>query len=116
MTGKAGTMRRAAAWVAVAGLLFRLVLAAWHVHLPVFPAGAATLSAKLPAQGPAKPDPLPHACDLCQALQGASTLAGADAPALHPPAAGERRLAVAPAARLAGAPPLGFRSRAPPLA
>jgi hypothetical protein len=107
-----------AAWLAVAGLMFRVILGAWHVHpLPIAAGGTPVVaSAATPAHGPGKHDALIHGCDLCQTLQSASALAGVEAPALLPPRGDELRLLASSAAPVAAPPALGFRSRAPPLA
>jgi hypothetical protein len=116
--------RRLAASIAIVALLFRLVLAAWHVHpesLAATPSGtlsslaaASTVpTGEPPADGGERAG---HECDLCLVLHHGALLAPAEPPPL-PIGTAARLCLILPDERPAASDTaVGFRSRAPPLA
>jgi hypothetical protein len=121
---RTGQGRRWTAWLAIAGLLLQLGMFAGHFHaedfgfLPGHEAGAAVSAGGTGAPWPAHGQPGAPGhddCALCLTLHLAGSAPLPDIPAPAPaPVSGVRSRPHPKALRLAAAPYLLFRTRAPP--
>jgi hypothetical protein len=117
--------RRLAACLAIAGLLLRVVIGAWHVHPDTAASAPPSIEriGPLAAGAPAPENPSPtapaglHDCAICFTLSLAGMAGGPAAPSLVPAQPQSRVVLATGAHELAGLPRVtGFRSRAPPSA